>query len=325
MKAAKSVWLAVTILLANLVHAHDIKTAYLCLTETANGTTSIVWKHPAQAPALHITAGWFNHAASKKFTEGLFEVETWDLKEPHAALNGQTITVDGFGSNEMNIFVTIVFTDGSSITQLLTSGNASLSIQQKNQGNIPVKQYLQLGVEHIWTGIDHLLFVFGLLLLVKGRRRLFVTITAFTLAHSITLALATLNMVHVPPAPVEAMIALSIMLLAVELIRHYQGIDRLTYHYPWIVAFVFGLLHGFGFAGALAEVGLPQQSIPMALVLFNVGVEVGQVFFVAAILLLGWLLQKQLKQLPKWVQQIPPYIIGSLAAFWFIERVIAIF
>ena len=180
--------------------------------------------------------------------------------------------------------------------------------------------FLKLGVEHIWLGIDHLLFVFGLLLLVKSRWMLLKTVTAFTVAHSITLALATLGYAHLPGPPLNAAIAFSILILGIEIVRSRSGKTGITILHPWIVAFAFGLLHGFGFASGLSALGLPAADIPLALVMFNVGVEIGQVSFVLLILLL----ERSFRQLeihwPRWVQALPGYTVGSLGAFWTIQR-----
>jgi hypothetical protein len=185
--------------------------------------------------------------------------------------------------------------------------------------------FLKLGVEHIWLGVDHLLFVFGLLLLVKSRWMLFKTITAFTVAHSITLALATLGYVHLPALLLNAAIALSILILGVEVVRSGSGKTSITTLHPWIVAFAFGLLHGFGFASGLSALGLPSAGIPLALVMFNVGVEIGQVSFVLLILIL----ERSFRQLeirwPRWVQVLPGYTVGSLGAFWTIQRAAMLF
>lgn len=183
------------------------------------------------------------------------------------------------------------------------------------------KRYLTLGIEHILEGFDHLLFILGLLLIVKGTWRLVKTITAFTIAHSITLGLATLGVVNVPSAPVEATIALSIVFLAVEIVYASRGKFHLTHKKPWLIAFGFGLLHGLGFAGALSEIGLPQGEIPVALLFFNIGVEVGQLIFVASILACGWCLNQFSKRYPYWVRMIPSYGIGTIACFWLFERV----
>jgi hypothetical protein len=190
-----------------------------------------------------------------------------------------------------------------------------------------VRTYTILGIEHILSGVDHLLFVLALVLLVQGTRRLIATITAFTAAHSLTLAGATLGWVQVPGSPVEASIALSIVFVASEIVHRRQGRYSVTQHYPWVVAFTFGLLHGFGFAGALAQVGLPQSSIPIALLFFNVGVEIGQVLFVGAVLAVmaaGWRAGHRLRlSPPAWTWRIAPYAIGALASVWLVERIAA--
>ena len=186
-----------------------------------------------------------------------------------------------------------------------------------------LRTYVGLGVEHILSGTDHLLFVLCLLLLVRDVRRLLATVTAFTLAHSVTLAAATLGFVRVPTAPVEATIALSIVFLAGELVRGEAGRSAVTSTYPWLVAFSFGLLHGLGFAGALAEVGLPQGEIPLALLAFNVGVELGQLAFIAAVLSLARLARLLPLRWPGWAPGAVGYAIGSVAAFWVIDRLAA--
>ncbi len=169
------------------------------------------------------------------------------------------------------------------VQRLTPQAPARQSLRQQSGWSV-AGTYLSLGVEHILLGIDHLLFVLALLLITRGTWRLVKTVTAFTVAHSITLALATLGFVHVPQAPVEAVIALSIVFVAAEIVRVRNGRDGIAARAPWIVAFTFGLLHGFGFAGALARVGLPEGHIPLALLFFNVGVEVGQLLFIAAVL-----------------------------------------
>ena len=182
------------------------------------------------------------------------------------------------------------------------------------------RRYLGLGIEHILLGIDHLLFVFGLLLLVRGPWMLVKTVTAFTLAHSITLPLATLGFVKVPGPPVEAGIALSIAFLVAEIVHARRGRVGLAARKPWLVAFVFGLLHGLGFAGALTQLGRPPGEVPLALLFFNIGVEIGQLLFVALVLALGWALRQLQVSWPRWAASLPAYAIGTLAAFWFIER-----
>jgi len=183
-------------------------------------------------------------------------------------------------------------------------------------------RYTVLGIEHILTGIDHLLFVLALLLVVVGRWKLVKTITAFTLAHSITLALATLGVVTVPSGPVEAAIALSIVFLASEIIWWHRGWTSLTFARPWLVAFAFGLLHGLGFAGALSEIGLPSAEIPIALLFFNIGVEIGQLAFVAAVLLGAGALSRlaPVANTAAFARVAIAYAIGTVATYWFVER-----
>jgi hypothetical protein len=198
-----------------------------------------------------------------------------------------------------------------------------------------IRTYFKLGVEHILLGFDHLLFVLALLFLVEGWRRLLATVTAFTIAHSLTLAAATFGWVQVPQAPVEAVIALSIMFVAVEILHRHQGKAGIATRKPWIVAFVFGLLHGLGFAGALREVGLPHDAIPLALAFFNVGVEAGQLLFVAIVFLLFWLITRLMgtrgataersASPGRAIAQPASYMIGTLAAFWLIQRTYGFF
>lgn len=187
------------------------------------------------------------------------------------------------------------------------------------------KRYTVLGIEHILIGIDHLLFVLGLLMLVRGVGMLVKTLTAFTVAHSITLVLATLGFIDMPSAPVEAAIALSIVFLAVEILRGQRGEMSLTHRQPWIVAFGFGLLHGLGFAGALSEIGLPPDEVSLALLFFNVGVEIGQLVFVAAVLALGWAWRATSLATPRRAAALSVYVLGTIATYWFIERASGIF
>jgi hydrogenase/urease accessory protein HupE len=183
--------------------------------------------------------------------------------------------------------------------------------------------YLRLGIEHILEGVDHLLFVLALVLLVRDAKRLVATVTAFTVAHSLTLAAATLGFVHVRQGPVEAVIALSIVFVAGEIVHQARGRPGLGSNRPWLVAFVFGLLHGLGFAGALREVGLPEHSIPLALLFFNLGVELGQLLFIACILPLASLQRRAVRRWPEQAALAPAYCIGSVAAWWTLERVAA--
>jgi hydrogenase/urease accessory protein HupE len=203
----------------------------------------------------------------------------------------------------------------------LTPDETGFVVERESSSLDVIRVYTVLGIEHILGGVDHLLFVFALLLIVTNWRRLVGTITAFTFAHSITLAAATLGYVHVAQAPVEAVIALSILFLATEIIHNRQGRPGMAKRFPWLVAFIFGLLHGFGFAGALAEIGLPEQSIPLALLFFNVGVELGQLLFVLAVVAAGWVLRRLVAQkILQGGEVAASYLIGGLSAFWLIDR-----
>jgi hydrogenase/urease accessory protein HupE len=211
--------------------------------------------------------------------------------------------------------------DGSSQVEALPADKTEFVVRPPAGKAEVAWSYLLLGVEHILGGIDHLLFVLALLLIVRGGKRIIATITAFTVAHSITLVSATMGWMTVPGPPVEAIIALSIVFVAAEVMHGVRGRPGLTARAPWLVAFSFGLLHGFGFAGALAEVGLPQNAIPIALLMFNVGVEIGQLLFVAAMMLLGTTLARLKLSQQAWQLPAAAYGIGCIAAFWTIERV----
>ena len=250
-------------------------------------------------------------------------LESWKM-HCEEGLAQQTLLVHGLKETDTELLLR---------TELLSSGSHSVLLSpQKSSYTIPVEEstweivqtYTWLGVTHILLGFDHLLFVFALLLIVKSMRRLLFTITAFTLAHSLTMIIATLGIVSIPQAPVEAIIALSILFLAMEIIHEKQGKVGLTSSYPWLIAFIFGLLHGFGFAGALAEIGLPQQAITLALLFFNIGVELGQLMFVATVVLVVLALRRlNAPNLLNILQTVLVYIIGGLSAFWLIERTLS--
>jgi hydrogenase/urease accessory protein HupE len=185
--------------------------------------------------------------------------------------------------------------------------------------------FLRQGIVHILSGADHLLFVFGLLLIVSSPWMLVKTITAFTVAHSITLTAATLGYVQPPAPPIEAAIALSILFLGIEIVRARQGGTSFTIRHPWVVAFAFGLLHGFGFASALSTAGLPPTDVPLALLSFNVGVELGQLAFVALVLLLAQSLRLLRVSWPRPAQLLPAYVVGTFGAFWLVQRLTAMY
>ena len=247
------------------------------------------------------------------------EVKRWVVASVDSRIVTGTIAIHGLRATMVDVLVRIAMADGRVISRLLRPDAPSLDLTEESAGPA-AGAYFMLGVEHILLGVDHLLFVLALVLIVPTAGMLVKTVTCFTIAHSITLALAALGVVHVPPAPVEAVIALSIVFVAAEIVRGREGKPGLTARAPWIIAFTFGLLHGFGFAGALAQVGLPANDIPLALLCFNLGVEAGQLAFVAAALAVIAIVRRVSVRLPRAVELVPPYAIGSVAMFWAIQR-----
>ena len=315
------------VMLPIITWAHEIRPGYLNIKEDADHSLQITWKQPVMgeyAIPLHpsISSGWMvDSLAAISYTES-YLVKRWQIPANHASLDEQTISIAGLEKTITDVLVQVTLLNNISFTYLIKPIQPFVKLNLSKPQSPPVWQYIQLGIYHIWSGYDHLLFVLGLLLLVTKRSRLIWTITAFTVAHSITLALATLHLINVSASFTEAAIALSIVFLAVELMRHYKGTNGFAYNYPWLVSFMFGLLHGLGFASALQDVGLPENNIPLALFLFNVGVEAGQLAFVFMMLLLIAGIRRTRFQLPQWSYKLPAYMIGTMAMYWFIERVI---
>jgi hypothetical protein len=239
-------------------------------------------------------------------------------------LPGTTLRIDNLDRTTIDTLVNVSLLDGTHHSFLLRPRESTVTIPEAPSALAVVQTYTRLGVQHILEGVDHLAFVAALMLIVRGWPMLLKTVTAFTLAHSITLALATFGYVSLPPPPVETLIALSILLVAAEAIHLRRGRHSLATRWPWLVAFAFGLLHGFGFAGALSEIGLPQSDIPLALLFFNVGVELGQLAFIMVLLGLVALLRR-LVALPQVTPIAAAYGIGSIATFWVLERLDGMF
>jgi hypothetical protein len=306
-------------------HAHEVRPAYLELQEVDAEHFDVLWKVPARGEmrlSLHVrTPDSCSELGPRARTDiGGAVTERWRMR-CGGGLVGQTIAIDGLEGTLTDALVRVERADGGSQVERLTPTKPRFTLEEAPGAGAVALTYLVLGIEHIGLGIDHLLFVLGLLLLVDGWRRLIGTITAFTLAHSVTLAASTLGWVRLAQQPVEAVIALSIVFVAGEIAHECQGRVGLTRRWPWLVAASFGLLHGFGFAGALREVGLPESAIPLALLFFNVGVEVGQLGFIAVVLALGALARRARLPEPAWLRLVPAYGIGGLAAYWTIERV----
>ena len=312
---------------ASEAFAHDARPAYLQLTETAPGRYDVVWRTPLSSGmrlpvAVRFPAGTRNLSgpAERDFADSIVERR---VIEVDGGLAGKRVEFVGLEATITDVLVRAQLSGGVQSTALVRSSQPWVEVAASPGALSVFAAYVQHGVEHILMGYDHLLFVLALLLIVRDTRVLLWTITAFTAAHSITLALAALGVVRVPGPPVEATIALSILLLATEILHLRRGRPSLTARWPWVVAFSFGLLHGFGFAGALTSIGLPQNEVPLALFAFNVGVELGQLLFIAAVL--GSLALVKRLPLPRRLTQhaVPAtsYVIGTLAAFWLVERV----
>ncbi len=307
--------------------AHEVRPAYLQLHQMSVDTYQVFWKVPAIGENMRLSLFLqFPQSCTRTGPRALFAngsySEQWVLK-CEGGLEGDTVSIGGLAATLTDVIVRIERLDGSTQVTRLTASVTSFEVEATPHRFEVARTYLALGVKHILSGVDHLLFVSGLLLLVAGFRRLLFTISAFTLSHTVTLTLATLGFVHVPPAPVEAVIALSILFVAYEVVRKEEHRNGLAQRAPWLVAFAFGLLHGLGFAGGLSAAGLPAGHIPLALAFFSTGVEIGHLSFVTTVLLLITASRQWMMRLPDWSWRIPPYAIGSMAAFWLIARLAA--
>lgn len=306
--------------------AHESRPAYLELSETEPAVFDVLWRRPARGDMVLSMQPVFPQHCEQSGRRAHYPqpgamVERWTIDCGATGLVGQEIRVDGLQTTLTDVLVRVGFADGVTHTQVLRPNMIAFTVEGAPSKWDVAAGYLRLGVEHILGGVDHLLFVLALLLVVGSTRQLIATVTAFTIAHSITLAAATLGWVHVPQKPVEAVIALSIVFVAGEILHLRQGRSGVTRRWPWIVAFTFGLLHGFGFAGALNEVGLPQKDIPLALLMFNVGVEVGQLVFISAVLSLLYVVKRVMSAPLPWAVPAAAYGIGGMSAFWVIDRV----
>jgi hypothetical protein len=320
------VTLALGLSVTQFAQAHRFAPSLLKVNEIADQQYNMVWKTPAQGTSnVPLRPVWPESCeiknASPPQMEGTGKVSSWQL---HCSglgedgLVGETLGVVGLGANQASAMVMVSLLDGRQYQQVLNAEQPEFVVPLESSAGDVMSDYSLLGMEHIWSGIDHLLFVFGLLLLVGGGTRLLWTITAFTVGHSITLSLVTLGYFDYPVALVEFTIALSIFVLAVELTRVKK--HDMLWRNPWWLAGGFGLLHGMGFAGALAETGLPQDNLPLALLFFNVGIEIGQIAFILVVLALWMLVRRPLAPWQDRLLPIPVYILGALSAMWCIER-----
>ena len=325
--------LAVLVVLAGstgVALAHEVRPGYLELRQTGPETFDLVWKVPMRGdlrlgiyPKLPETCVPVTQPISYEADGALIERQT--VRCP-CGLTGRTVTIDGLTSTMTDVLVRLERLDGTAQIARLSPAKPSFVVEAAPDRVQVAGTYLRLGIEHILLGIDHLLFVACLLLVAGGGRRLLLTITGFTVAHSVTLALSALELVRLPVPPIEAAIALSIVFIAVEIARGKK--NSLTYRYPIAVSSSFGLLHGFGFAAVLREIGLPQNEIPTALLCFNVGVEIGQIAFVGVLLLLMYAIKPVLAMdvdgpvhaSASRIRVSAAYLIGSVASYWLIAR-----
>ena len=324
---AASLVICCSLIAAAPASGHAFAPSLLEVRETTPGHAVVRWKQPA----VRVTGSGLvpimsescrRNGEPQTSVEDTGIVASWEV-DCVGGLVGQTIRVEGIGASQANVLLRLVLADGRSMRHVLTEDQPSFVVPER-EGTLDVMSgYGRLGLEHILTGFDHLLFVLGLVLLVGGGRRLLGTVTAFTLGHSVTLALAVLGFVHVPQQPIEAGIAFSIYVLALELAPRESAKATLLQRAPWLAAGLFGLLHGLGFAGALAQVGLPQGEIPLALFSFNVGIEAGQLVFVGVVLATWAALRALPVRWPSPVTYIPAYALGTLSAFWFFQRLAA--
>lgn len=307
-----------------MARAHESRPAYLEITETAPGRYDLLWRTPLLAGmSLPLTfklpdeAHHLSEPSVRELPDSLVERR---LIEVPGGLEGKRIDFPGLQATITDVLVRVRLRDGADSSTIVRSSKPWIEIEGSPGMMELALGFVAHGIQHISFGVDHLLFVLGLLLIVKDRWMLVKTVTAFTIAHSITLAIATFGYADAPLLPLNAAIALSILFLGPEIVRSWRGETSLTLRHPWLVAFLFGLLHGFGFAGALTGAGMPAKDLPLALLSFNLGVEIGQVGFVMLILLLERSFRQLQIRWPRWAEALPGYTVGSLGAFWTIQR-----
>jgi len=311
--------------LPGLALAHESKPCLLNLRQLDETTYEVSWRTPpgtggAYPVRLALPDDWTLLGSPLERRLADSDILLQKVSVPDGNVNGSVVSFPGLQGIITEVFVRVTRLDGTQFSAVVRSTHPLVVLRGQRSWWETASEFTALGVQHILLGIDHLLFVLGLLLIVRSKRALLKTITAFTLAHSITLAIAALGLAQVPGGPVEASIALSILLLAPEVLRVEQGQSSLTIRYPWLVAFIFGLLHGFGFASGLSLAGIPQAQIPLGLLSFNIGVELGQLLFVAAVLAFLALARALKLHWPRRLAWVPAYGIGIAAAYWFIQR-----
>lgn len=302
--------------------AHEVRPSYLELIQKSENTYNVLWKVPAKGN-LHL-ALYLQFADDVKnmsepveyFSDGAY-IKRWDIYHPSALINTK-IKIQGLQFTFTEALVRIEHLDGSVQISRLMPEQPTVLIEASPTSLQVAKTYTGLGIKHILIGIDHLLFLVCLILIAGTPKRILITVTGFTLAHSLTLALSSLNFVTLRVGPVEAVIALSIVFLATEIVKGKR--DSLTWKYPISVSSSFGLLHGFGFSAVLKEIGLPETELVTGLLFFNVGVEIGQLIFIGMVLFVFSLAQKTTLSWPQHSMKITGYAVGSVSVFWLIQR-----
>lgn len=312
------------LLASGISQAHELRPAYLEINETAVGQYALLWKVPALGESrlslyVRLPAGCKPVGETVRVIDSGASLERWRM-HCREGLEGREIRIDGLQASLTDVLARLTFADGRSQLVRVMPEAPALIVSARQSAFQVARTYFALGVGHILSGIDHLLFVFALMLLISNLWTLAKTVTAFTVAHSMTLAGAALGYFSLPQKPVEAAIALSIAFVARELLVAKPGERRLSQAYPWLVAFIFGLLHGFGFAGALKEIGLPQTDVPLALLMFNLGVEAGQLLFVGSLLLAFWVISRMWDRNLAPLQPTAAYLIGIVSTFWMFQR-----
>jgi len=302
--------------------AHPLAPSMLEVTELGDGQLGVMWKTPLKsAPGSRLAPVFPGHCQQSEDAqasdEGTARIYRWHMRCGQA-LVGSVLGVDNIASSQANALLRVVLADGRQFSRVLTPGDDRFTVPERQTAGQVFAQYVAYGAEHLATGLDHLLFVASLVLLVGLNRLLIVTITLFTVGHSVTLSLAALGYVDFPQSVADVFIALSIVLTAAAVVA--GDPRRPVARWPWLVAFLFGLLHGLGFAGALAEVGLPQEEIPMALLAFNVGIELGQLGLIALLLPVMWLAGRVSEPGSRLWKVVPNYAVGCMASMWFWDR-----
>lgn len=316
-------WAAAALMGPRAATAHPLAPALLELRERGGGTVEVRWKTSLWRPSGGAITPEFPRACVATAQPSIEpdatgRSERWILR-CNRSLAGTEVAVAGLAESGTNAIVRVYLDDGRLLHAILDAREPRWTIPERASARATFRAYANLGVEHIATGFDHLLFVFGLMLLVRDARALVATVTAFTVGHSVTLALAVLGYARAPAGPIELLIALTILALAVELAKGPQHTSWARRR-PWLMAGGFGLLHGLGFADALREVGLPEGDLALALAAFNLGIETGQLAFIALVAIVGWALTPLRAPVTRSLARAPIYLMGTLAAYWTIDR-----